>query len=198
MRARDHRNVLVAPRDFTDRVAHPVERGQQDAFGEFLYDQRISEIADVLRSAREVHHLERQSEIQRVDLLLQKILERFDVVIGLGFERLDAARIGYREILVELAQTPGRLRVDRRKRVDSRIRRERQVPFDFNANAIADESVLAEIIGERAGARSIAAVNRADSDQGLVQLGAFSSADFTHWMGDSWLLQFVAKASHTP
>ena len=39
-----------------------------------------------------------RSETERANLLLEEILERFDVVIGLGLERLDAARVGHREV----------------------------------------------------------------------------------------------------
>jgi hypothetical protein len=48
-----------------------------------------------------MHHLERQVRVQRGDAFLEKVLDGFDVVIGLGLELLDATRVGQSEVLVE-------------------------------------------------------------------------------------------------
>ena len=89
-----------------------------------------------------MHHLDRQRGIDRGDPLLDEILDRFDVVIGGRFEFLHAARIVEREVFengAELFRSRGR---NRFQRADLGMPGERQVPFDLDAHAVANQGEL--------------------------------------------------------
>ena len=148
-------------------------RGVRSSLDELLQDERVGEVVDVLGRAREMHHLNRQCRIDRGDSLLDEILDRLDVVIGGRFELFDAARIIEREVLVngaELFRSRGR---NRFQRTDRGMPGQRQVPFDLDANAVANQRELAEVCLQGPRARAVAAVDRRHRGQCRVGLGRF-------------------------
>jgi len=62
-----------------------------------------------------------QRRIDRDQFLLEKILDRFDVVIGLGLELFYRARVGDREIFIDAAEPLGVGRRQWRERVEFRM-----------------------------------------------------------------------------
>src|SRR5208282_886430 len=97
-------------------------------------------------------------------------------VIGFALQHLDPPRVGNREAGVERAQPAYRRGAERGKRVDRRVRSEREIPLDFDPDAIADQRELAEIVAECGGAAPVAAVDRADRGQRRVELCVARSA----------------------
>jgi len=69
-------------------------------------------------------------------------------------------RVGEREAAVDRSQPARRGRIERRKRVDFRIGREREEPFDFHSHAVSDQREFAEVCFQRARAAAIAPIDR--------------------------------------
>ena len=118
-----------------------------------------------------MHHLDRQRRIDRGDSLFDEILDRLDVVIGGRLEFLHAARVVEREVLVNGAELFRGRGGNRFQRADRGMRRERQVPFDLDADAVANQRELAEVGLQAPGARAVAAVDRRHRGQCRVGLG---------------------------
>ena len=132
------------------------------------------------------------ARIDRGDSLLDKILDRLDVVIGGRLELLDAARIVEREVLVngaELFRSRGR---NRFQRTDRGMPGERQIPFDLDANAVANQRELAEVCLQGPRARAVAAVDRRHRGQCRVGLGRLVFHSFT--AADETKLRGIARA----
>ena len=171
VRPRHHRMRFVAMRQLDDRRVRRFEPRRQIVRDELLQDERVGEVVDVLGGAREMHHLDRQRRIDRGDSLFDEILDRLDVVIGGRLEFLHPARIVEREVLVNGAELFRGRRGDRFQRADLGMRRERQVPFDLDADAVANQRELAEVGLQAPGARAVAAVDRRHRGQCRVGLG---------------------------
>ncbi len=169
--AREHRDGFVTPCERADRVDQRNELRAEFARGELFQDQRISEVVQILGRAAEMDHLDRQRRVDIGEAFLDEVFDRLNVVVGLSFERFHAARVGGTEIGVERAQAARHCRVQRRERVDLRIRGEREIPLDFDPHAIADQRGLAEVIAERGRAGAIAAIDRPNRGQRRVALG---------------------------
>src|SRR6202451_3088771 len=120
-----------------------------------------------------MHHLDRQRRVDRGDAFFDEILDRLDVVIGGRFEFLHAARIVEREVLVNGAELFRGRGGNWFQRADLGVPGERQVPFDLDADPVANQRELAEVCLQAPGARAVAAVNRRHRGQCRVGLGWF-------------------------
>ena len=158
-------------RQLDNRRIRSLEPRCQIIRDELLQDERVGEIVDVLGGAREMHHLDRQRRIDRGDSLFYEILDRFDVVIGGRLKLLHPARIVEREVLVNGAELFRGRRWERFQRTDLRMRRERQIPLDLDADAVTNQRELAEVGLEAPGARAVAAVYGRHRGQCRVGLG---------------------------
>jgi len=118
-----------------------------------------------------MHHLDWESSINRGDPLFDKILDRLDVVIGGRLELFHAARIVECEVFVSGAQLLRSRGGNRSQRADRGMPGERQVPFDLDADAVANQRELAEVRLQGPGARAVAAVYRRHRGQCRVGLG---------------------------
>jgi glutathione S-transferase len=143
--ARKHRRVGERFRHGDERLDHAVERGQQHAVARFLEHQGVGEVVDVLGGAREVHESRdaRGLGVAR-EALLQPVLDRLDVVVGLRLDRLDLRRVVFGE---RRDQALERLHGVLRERLDLGNRRftsEREQPADLDRDAVAEKRGFAE------------------------------------------------------
>jgi hypothetical protein len=104
--------------------------------------QRVRNVVDVLGGAGEVHELGSRRQRGVVGgAPLDPVLDRLDVVIGLGLDRLDLGTVGRCE-----GPNQGAQALDRRRRNGREVRqtgrRERREPLDLDAQALAHEGEL--------------------------------------------------------
>ncbi len=111
------------------------------------------------------------------DFFRKEVFDRLHVMVGRALELLDPARVGEREVAVQCAQ-PGRRAGVESEFLQRGIFGQREQPFDFDPDAIADERELAEVGGQRPRADMIAAVDRCDCHQRNIDFG---SADFANF-----------------
>ena len=134
---------------------------QQHGAPRFGEHQPVGEVVDVLRSACEVDELGRPRDLgRRCKALLQPVLDRLDVVIGGPFDRLDALGIGDTEFCRGGVEQRARGRGERRYFGDSRFSRERREPDQLDLYPVADEAVLAEVLGESRHLVAVAPIER--------------------------------------
>ena len=173
VRVREHRRIGELVRERAEVLDDAIERGQHDLVARPLQHERVTQVVDVFRSAREVDELRDAGDfLVAGEPLLQKVLDRLDVVVGARLDRLDRRAVGFGETpddLVELFQ-----RVRRKLHLGDRsLRGERFQPLDFDQHAEADQRVLAEKRAQRRYFGCVAAVERRERGQLRVSHGRF-------------------------
>lgn len=83
VRPREHRLPHERPRQIDEITNERIHRRQEHVVASRLQHQRVGEVVDVFRRAREMHELSMGGEARNgLELGLDEILDRFDVVIG--------------------------------------------------------------------------------------------------------------------
>jgi len=127
----------------------------------------VREIVDVLGRAREVDEFRDARDLRhRGEPLLQPVLDRLDVVVGLPLDRLHARGVRRREIARHGRERLGGGGRERRHLGDGRLGGERLEPRDLDPHTVADEAEFAEVTGERRDLAGVAPVERRQRGEG--------------------------------
>jgi hypothetical protein len=90
-------------------VDQAVQRGQQHLVARALELQRVAGVVDVLAGAGEVDELAGRAQFgPRLELGLDPVLDRLDVVVGGLLDLLDRQRVGLGEVLHQPEQVGAR------------------------------------------------------------------------------------------
>lgn len=81
-----------------------------------------------------------------VELLLDEVLDGFDVVVGDLLDFLDATRLGKLELEVDGVQVREVEWRGHQSRLDHALVAEEFEPFDFDPDAVFDESEFGEVV----------------------------------------------------
>ena len=159
---------FVFVRQRAQLVDQRVEFRQQDRAPRFGQHQRVAEIVDVLAGAGEVHEFQRRAEFGVVlELFLDQVFDRLDVVVGRGLDRLDPRRVLDRKTLGQRAQPRGGGGGERLQFDDARIAGQRQQPFDFHLHPRPDQAVFGEDRAQRVDLAGVAAIERGQGGEGV-------------------------------
>ncbi len=144
VRAREHRDVGELVRVCAQLRRELLHHGQQHALARVAQHQRVREVVDVLRRAREMQ--ERDQVFRRareaLELVPQVVLDGLDVVVRDGLERLHALRVLDAEVVDDLVEHVLQRRVERLELGERRLVREMLEPAHLDQGAIADQRVL--------------------------------------------------------
>ena len=152
VRAREHRHRGVLACEPGHRIAQRAHRRQQDPGAGIGEHQRVREVVDVLRRAREVDELAGGGELgQACHPLPNEVLDRLHVVVRLALDGLHPLRIVEREGVRDLLQNLFRRRGERCQRVELRPRRERPEPPHLDRDPISNQAELARDGAQRGG-----------------------------------------------
>ena len=122
----------------------------------------MREIVDILRRAGEMDEFDNLRDFGNAGKpLLQPIFDRLDVVVGRALDRLDALGVGGEERRSRLVQECPRRGRKRRDLGDAGFVGQRLEPGKLDFDAIADEPVFAEVLGEGGELLAVASVQRA-------------------------------------
>src|SRR6185312_1980233 len=102
------------------------------------------------------------------DALLDEVLHCLDVVVGGGFDRLDAGAFLDREAVGDGMQLLDLGGGERRQFRDARLGGQRQQPFDLHVYAAVHQAELAEDRAQRLDLAGITAVQRRQGGEGVV------------------------------
>mmetsp|Transcript_19257 Transcript_19257/g.50660 ORF Transcript_19257/g.50660 Transcript_19257/m.50660 type:complete len:553 (-) Transcript_19257:11-1669(-) len=168
VRVREHRHLGELVRHRDELLLDLRDRRHHARLARFGEHQRVREVVDVLRGAREVEELEprRECRVGRLERLLQKVLDRLDVVVGGLLDRLDALRLLDGEVLGEGLERRARGRVEGRQLLDHALVREVEQPVDLDLDPPLDEGVLGEVLAQRDALVGVAAVDGRDRREG--------------------------------
>ena len=95
----------------------------------------------------------------------EEIFDRLDVVIGGGFDGLDALAISFRKIFDQCIELGDCRRGKRRHFLQCRFRGQRLQPFDLDADPLFDQRAFAEAVAQRTEFAVVAAVERGEGGQ---------------------------------
>mmetsp|Transcript_15870 Transcript_15870/g.47621 ORF Transcript_15870/g.47621 Transcript_15870/m.47621 type:complete len:824 (-) Transcript_15870:159-2630(-) len=159
-----------------------VQRREEARLERVLDHQGGRRVVDVLARQREVHKLLEGLEAERVELLLDEVLDGLDVVVGDLLRGLDLLRLLEREVL---GDGPELVRDARRQVLAGRQHlHEREEVLDLDVDAVPDQTELREEARELLGAAAVAAVDGRDGSElgqgdigGLRQPGAAGVAE---------------------
>ena len=142
--AREHRLFGEALGQGAQAPDHAVELREQQLVAQVAKHERVGEIVDVLRRAREVDELRGPGEVGLGrDAFAKEVLDGFHVVVRGAFDFLHAARVGLAELVGEALERGLRRRREGRELGDARLGGERPQPGDLDAQAVADQPPLA-------------------------------------------------------
>ncbi len=168
MRARQHRQVGVGVCQLAQLGDDAVDGRQQNVGACVAQHQRIGKIVDVFAGAGEVHEFLGLGQRRVVaDALFDEVLHRLHVVIGGGFDGLDARAVVDVEIrgdALELFNLRGR---ERRQFHDARIGGQCQQPLDLHMHAAVHQAEFAEDRAQRFHLAGVTAVQRRQGGQGV-------------------------------
>ena len=171
--AREHRQIGMRVRKRAEVRGDRFEQRQQRARARASASAMpYDEIVDVLGRAREVDELrDARDPGRRRDALLQPVFDGLDVVVGRALDRLDARCVGDAKRRGDLLERgPVGVR-ERRHFGDRALGRECQQPRHFDANALANQCELAELVAQRVDLSRVAAVERRQRGQPCVFSG---------------------------
>ena len=159
--AGEHGRVRELHRERPQRLDHAVERGKQHAVPPFLEHQPVGEVVDVFRSAGEVHELGDANRFRVAGkLLLQPVLDRLDVVVGLGLDRLHLRGILLRKGFDDPFEGGVRRFRERLDLGDRGLDGQREQPADLDCDAVAEKRRFAEARAQRLELLVVASVQR--------------------------------------
>ena len=159
--ARQHRQRGVPAGKLAQRGDDPVELRQHHPVARFGDHERVGQVVDVLRRAGEVHELDRSLHFAvGGELGLQPVLDRLDVVVGLGLDVLDVLGVALREILDQPAEGRFRGAGKRLQLADRPLGGERLEPGELDPEPVADKRLLAEVPAQGIGGPGVPAVER--------------------------------------
>jgi glutathione S-transferase len=99
----------VFVRHRTQLLDQLVEPGQQHFLARLVEHQGVAEVVDVLARAGEVDELQRRTELGiALELFLDQVLDRLDVVVGGALDFLHPRRVGDAEVVGQRTQPRGR------------------------------------------------------------------------------------------
>jgi len=148
-----------------DQLAH---QGKDHLVATIPQHQGIGQIVDVFRGAREMDELHLRSQLRMaLNLFLEEILHSLHVVIGGGFDLLDALGVCQRKILGYGVQKGSAGVAQWRRFRDLRRGGQSLQPANFDNDAIADQGEFAEIGAQGVGLVAVAAVDRRDRSQAV-------------------------------
>ena len=101
-----------------------------------------------------------------LQLFLDEVLHRLDVVVGGALDLLDPRRMRGREAVGQRTQAPGRVIAERRQLDDARLVGQRQQPLHLHLYPGLDQAVLGEDRPQRIDLAGIAAIERGQGEQG--------------------------------
>ena len=160
MGARQHRLVRLGVSLAADGADYLIHLRQQD-FPGFFQHQGVGQVVDVLAGAGEVNKLAHAGQLVVLGhLFLDEVFHRFHVVIGGGFDGLDAFGVIDVEIAGNTAQVPGRLTAHQRYFGDVLVVGELFQPAHFHMHAEADKAVFTGGVAQGIHLAGIAAIDR--------------------------------------
>ena len=144
MRARQHglRRLLVG--NARDHIDQPLQLRQQDLIAGPAEHQGVGGIVDVFRRTRKMDEFRRAGKLRVTgDLVLEPVLDRLDVVIGLALDLLDALGVRFRKIINDGTQHLARTGRKRRQFGQARIR-EAGEPGNLDLDPVGHEASLGQ------------------------------------------------------
>ena len=172
MRARQHRQIGMRVRQRAQVGDQLRQRRKQNVAPRGENHAAIREVVDVLGGAREVDEFAGGGNFGSLGkAFLQPILHRLDVVIGRALDRLDALGVGEREVARSGSDRGSRGAGKRLDLGDPGFVGERLEPRELDPDALANESVFAEVFRERCDFCAVAPVQRRESSQRRKRVG---------------------------
>ena len=160
MGARQHGLVGLGVGLAADGADHLVHLRQQD-FPGFFQHQGVGQVIDVLTGAGEVNKLAHAGQLFVLGhLFLDEVFHRFHIVIGGGFDFLDALGVFGFKVAGDAAQVPGSLAAHQRYFRDVLVVGELFQPAHFHMHAEADKAVFTGGVAQGIHLAGIAAIDR--------------------------------------
>ena len=114
-------------------------------------------------------------------LLLEQVLNGFDVVVGGALDLFDAFGVLQREVFGQFVQNGVGFSGEGRDFRDGSMCSQTLEPANFNQDASTDQAVLAENWAQGLGFAGVAAVNGGNRREGRELHGVFSDSRATKW-----------------
>mmetsp|Transcript_15977 Transcript_15977/g.47439 ORF Transcript_15977/g.47439 Transcript_15977/m.47439 type:complete len:344 (-) Transcript_15977:190-1221(-) len=137
-----------------------LHRGHVGVLQSVLDHQRRRRVVDVLAGQGEMHPLFVLLQAELVELLLDEVLNRLDVVVRDLFSGLDGACLLDGEAVDHGPQLRGRVRGQVAAR--RHLPHERDEVLDLDVHAVPDEAELREVLRQALGVLPVSAVDRPD------------------------------------
>ncbi len=154
------------------RGGNAVQAGQQHLAARLLQHQAVAEVIDVFAGAGKVHEFQRRTQLGVVlELLLDEVFHRLDVMVGGALDLLDPRCMGNVEAVGQGAQALRGSGRERRQLGDARLGGQCQQPFDFDLDPRLDQAVFGEDRAQRIHFGGVAAVERGQGEQGGIRHG---------------------------
>ncbi len=161
MRARHHCERCSRVRERAQARDQRIEPRQQHLIARFAQHQRIAQIVDVFRCAREVHEFPLAPPRRHgIEPALYEILDRLHVVIRLALDALDFRGVRIRELGGKRIENRERCGGHAAKLGNARLRHERSQPERLDTDALAYQPPLAEEGAKLGGFVGIAPIDR--------------------------------------
>ena len=141
-----------------------MEHGQHHVLQGPLEGQRQGGVVHVLRGQAEVHKLRGRASAEGVQLLLEPVLDRLDVVVRGLLGGLDGLGVVEGEVAVERAEVVWP--VEDRKLGQPHLRQGDQV-LDLDLHPVADQAPFRQVGRKLRSRRAVPAVHRSKGRQGI-------------------------------
>jgi hypothetical protein len=159
--AREHCEICVLVGQGAHAGDNLVELGQHYRFARIAQHQRIRKVVDILRRAGEMDELERPLDLPVARQPgLEPVLDRLDVVVGLGLDVLDVPGVAFRKARDELVHRSDGLCAEWPQLFNRGLGGQRLQPFELDLQAVADQRRFAEMVAQRVDALRVTPVQR--------------------------------------
>ncbi|RMS74783.1 Glutathione s-transferase protein [Pseudomonas savastanoi] len=177
---REHRHVGEADRQFTNSISNLAHQRQHHSVTAFTQHQAVRQVVDVLAGAGKVDELADLVQLRQFgSLLLEQILNGFDVVVGGALDLFHALGVLNREVFSQGVEDGVGLRRERRDFGNLRVGRQTLEPANFNHHTETDQAVFAENRAQGLGFAGVAAINRGNRSERRKLHGMLSDSRAT-------------------
>ena len=138
---------------------HAIQRRQHDLLTRALAHEGMRQVVDVFRGASKVDELADLGNLGiALGLVLDPVLQRFNIMVGRGFDALHSGSIGFGEVVDQTIQLGNGGRRERRNFSEMRFSGQRLEPFDLDPQTSVNQPVFGEVRTQGVNLGGIAAI----------------------------------------